>query len=64
MLSETRIEKAGFRLETKKRQSYAVEKTLFSMKKKNDYDFQLGQTVEKTEIFDPTGPSDSCNRKC
>ena len=41
MQSEIRIEKAGYRLETKKGNlSYAVGKAPFQLKN-NDYDFQL-----------------------
>ena len=42
-----------------KRQSYAVEKAPFQSKN-YDYDVQLDQTVEKTEISYPTRQSDSC----
>ena len=53
MQSETRIEKAGFRLETNKVNLMHLKKRLF--KNKNDFDFRLDQTVgKKTEVPDPT----------
>ena len=66
MQSKTRIETAGFRSETIIiRILMQLEKRLFDARF-FDYDFQLDQTVEKTEIIDPTRQSDSCigNRKC
>ena len=59
MQSETRIEKAGFRVETKNGNLEQLKKRLFNPRI-FDYDFQLDQTVEKAEISDPTRQSDSC----
>ena len=56
--SETWIEKACFRLETGKCVFHAVGKAPFESKNFRLY-FELDQTVEKTEIFDPTCHSDS-----
>ena len=59
MQSETWIEKAGFRSEAKIGVLMQLKKRLLNPRF-FDYDFQLDQAVEKTEIFDPTRPSDSC----
>ena len=58
MVPRNSIEKAGFRSEKKKGFLMHLEKRLFSPRF-FDRDFQLDQTVEKTEIFDPTRQSDS-----
>ena len=61
MQSETWIKKAGFRSETIGF-LMQLKKRLFNPRF-FDYDFQLGQTVENTWIFDPTRQSDSCIEK-
>ena len=51
MQSETWIKKAGFRSETTQLKKHLFNPRVF------DYDFQLDQTAEKTEIYDPTRQS-------
>ena len=59
MQSETRIEKARFRSETKNCVIMQLKKHLFNPRC-FDYDFQLDQAVGKTETLDPTRQSNSC----